>query len=117
MLEIPCTKQLRALSPDFLALQSSHRSINGVLVTAEDHGEFDFHSRYFWPWSGSDEDPVTGGTHTFLAKYWSRKKGKSKLRSFQSSKRTGQMEVDVIDENHMTILGQAVVVLEGILSI
>ncbi len=46
-------------------------SINGVLITAiSERNDFDFESRYFWPWSGTNEDPVTGATHTFLAKYW-----------------------------------------------
>jgi PhzF family phenazine biosynthesis protein len=76
MLEISSTKDLAGLRPDFNALLKSHGSINGVLVTARADDGFDFHSRYFWPWSGTNEDPVTGGTHTFLAKYWGHKLGK-----------------------------------------
>ena len=45
----------------------SHNGINGVLVTAPSETDgYDFRSRYFWPWSGTNEDPVTGGTHTTL---------------------------------------------------
>ena len=31
---------------------------------------YDFVSRYFAPWVGIDEDPVTGSAHTVLAPYW-----------------------------------------------
>ena len=72
LLEIESSTILSGLSPDFEKLKRSHNAINGVLVTAVSEKEnYDFESRYFWPWSGTNEDPVTGGTHTFLAKYWS----------------------------------------------
>jgi len=74
LLEIDCSDVLRRLTPKFEALLQSEDSINGVLVTAKSKKEnYDFESRYFWPWSGTNEDPVTGGTHTFLAKYWGAK--------------------------------------------
>lgn len=117
LLEIADPQELAALDPDFSALYRSHNSINGVLVTAASGTDgYDFHSRYFWPWSGTNEDPVTGGTHTFLAKYWSPRLGKTKMKSFQSSKRTGFMEVELID-GKLRIKGQAVIVLEGQLTI
>jgi PhzF family phenazine biosynthesis protein len=113
ILEIGRCDDLALLRPDFHALLRSHDSINGVLVTARADDGFDFHSRYFWPWSGTNEDPVTGGTHTFLAKYWSDKLGKRTMRSFQASERTGQMEVELVDDGTLLIRGSAVVVLEG----
>jgi PhzF family phenazine biosynthesis protein len=109
---------LKNLNPDFEALYRSDASINGVLVTALSANDaFDFHSRYFWPWSGTNEDPVTGGTHTFLTKYWSKRLKKTKMKSFQSSARSGYMEVELINDSKMTIKGQAVVVFEGNLKI
>lgn len=117
LLEIADPQELAALDPDCSALYRSHNSINGVLVTAASGTDgYDFHSRYFWPWSGTNEDPVTGGTHTFLAKYWASRLGKTKMKSFQSSKRTGFMEVELID-GKLRIKGQAVIVLEGQLTI
>lgn len=113
MLEVDGTETVEKLAPDFRALVASHDSINGVLVTAAATDEFDFHSRYFWPWSGSDEDPVTGGTHTFMAKYWSDKLNKTQLRSFQASHRTGQMDVELTPDNRLLIRGSAVLVLAG----
>lgn len=113
LLEIADCQALSRLSPDFAALLKSHDSINGVVVTAPSKGDgFDFHSRYFWPWSGTDEDPVTGGTHTFLAKYWSERLGRKKMRSFQSSRRSGSMDVEVSNDE-LVITSQAIIVLEG----
>lgn len=113
MLEIAETGILANLSPDYQALRASHDTINGVLVTAPSTtDDYDFHSRYFWPWSGTNEDPVTGGTHTFLAPYWASKLGKSSLRSFQSSKRSGFMQVD-IENDQLFITSQARIVLSG----
>jgi PhzF family phenazine biosynthesis protein len=112
MLEIDSDILLANLHPDYKSLRESHNSINGVLVTAKSEGEFDFHSRYFWPWSGTNEDPVTGGTHTFLAKYWSEKLGKTKMKSFQSSLRSGSMEIEIID-NTLYLKGNAVIIFKG----
>lgn len=125
LLEIADTAVLAALTPDFTALRAAHDSIAGVLVTAradsddsddsddfDEADDFDFHSRYFWPWSGTNEDPVTGGTHTFLAPWWSAKIGRTRLRSFQASERSGSMEVEV-HSGGVRIFANAVIVLEG----
>jgi PhzF family phenazine biosynthesis protein len=117
LLEIADAEELAGLDPDFVALQRSDNSINGVLVTAPSERDgYDFHSRYFWPWSGTNEDPVTGGTHTFLAKYWASRLGKTRMKSFQSSKRTGFMEVELVADK-LRIQGQAIIVFEGRLTI
>ena len=117
LLELSSPDEVADMEPDFAALLRSHHSINGVLVTAASGSDgYDFHSRYFWPWSGTNEDPVTGGSHTFLAKYWSSRLGKTKMMSFQASKRTGFMEVE-FNEGKLKINGQAVIVFEGRLAI
>jgi len=116
LIEISDSQVLKNLQPDYAALYRSHNSINGVLVTAPStQSNFDFESRYFWPWSGTTEDPVTGATHTFLAKYWSDKLGKRKMNSFQCSERTGFMEVELIGEDTLIIKSVAQIVLEGLL--
>lgn len=108
LIEIKSAVELANLKPDFTALVHSHTGINGVLVTAvSDHENFDFHYRYFWPWAGTNEDPVTGGVQTFLTKYWA-----TKLNAFQSSSRTGTMQTQFLDDK-VFILGEAVTVLEG----
>ncbi|MBP1838879.1 PhzF family phenazine biosynthesis protein [Formosa algae] len=116
LLEIESSEVLKQLSPDFERLKRAHNSINGVLVTARSqrHG-FDFESRYFWPWSGTNEDPVTGGTHTFLAKYWSERLNKKKMNSYQCSERTGFMEVELIGNDTLSIKSQAQIVFKGAL--
>ena len=112
MLEIDSSEVLAALTPDFSALLRSHQNINGVLVTAPSSGEHDFHYRYFWPWAGTNEDPVTGGVQTFLAKYWSQKLKKTKMKAFQSSQRTGFMTVELLNDK-VLIYGKAQIMLEG----
>jgi len=114
LLEIADSLFLEDLRPDYVALIRSHKNINGVLVTASSQREgYDFESRYFWPWSGTNEDPVTGGTHTFLTPYWTKRLGKHKMKSFQCSARSGFMEVELIGENKITITGQARILLQG----
>jgi len=94
-------------------LINSYDGINGVLVTAQAlNGLHDFHYRYFWPWAGTNEDPVTGGVQTFLTKYWAEKLHKTSLIAFQSSARTGIMSTELKGDK-VVISGKAVVVMEG----
>ncbi|MEO8402985.1 MAG: PhzF family phenazine biosynthesis isomerase [Chitinophagaceae bacterium] len=117
LIEIKGTKALAELRPDFLLLVNSYKGINGVLMTAQsDSSDFDFHYRYFWPWVGTNEDPVTGGVQTFLTKYWATKLNKNKLNAFQSSARTGMMNTELYQGN-VFIYGEAVTVFEGELKI
>lgn len=54
LIEINDSGVLANLRPDFTALKQSHDGINGVLVTAPSKtDDYDFHSRYFWPWAGT----------------------------------------------------------------
>lgn len=113
LIEIKDTKSLADLRPDFLSLVNSYEGINGVVVTAQSDGiDFDFHYRYFWPWAGTNEDPVTGGIQTFLTKYWAIKLNKNKLNAFQSSARTGTMNTELFQDK-VFIYGEAVTVFEG----
>lgn len=118
LLEIEDAQILKNLKPDFAALKESHAKINGVLVTAKsDRENYDFESRYFWPWSGTNEDPVTGGTHTFLAKYWSDRLSKKSMNSFQCSERSGFMKVVILSPNKMSIESKAIIIFEGTLKV
>ena len=113
LIEISDSKELADLKPDFLALINSYSGINGVLVTAKSNSpDFDFHYRYFWPWAGTNEDPVTGGVQTFLTKYWAKKLEKNKFQAFQSSSRTGIMETELINDK-VLIYGEAVITFDG----
>lgn len=113
LIEIKSAHELAVLKPDFVALINSYTGINGVLVTAiSDNENVDFHYRYFWPWAGTNEDPVTGGVQTFLTKYWATKLNKTKLNAYQSSLRTGTMSTELFEDT-ICIVGEAVTVLEG----
>ena len=113
LLEIADSDELAGLRPDFAALLASRTGIIGVVVTARaKNGPYDFHSRYFWPWAGTNEDPATGSTHTFLTGYWSERLGKTKLKAYQASERSGFMDVELCDGRVM-IQSQAIIVLEG----
>ena len=113
LIEIADADLLAQLNPDFNTLVNSCKGINGILVTAVAKDSlYDYHYRYFWPWAGTNEDPVTGGVQTFLAKYWQDKLGKSTMRAFQSSARTGSMGIELKD-NKVLVKGEAVIVLAG----
>ena len=95
----------------------------GVIVTAAGagrdggaggDGDFDIVSRYFAPWLGIDEDPVTGSAHCALAPYWSRILGRSELRACQASKRGGSMVVR-LNGNRVELVGDSVIVASGVL--
>ena len=117
LLEIESGKELENLKPDFSVLRNIETSISGVLVTAKSIREnFDYEYRYFFPWSGADEDPVTGGVQSFLAKYWSDKLNKGKMKAFQSSKRTGSMEIEITNDAVM-IRSNAVIFTTGIMNL
>ncbi|WP_026934268.1 PhzF family phenazine biosynthesis protein [Christiangramia echinicola] len=117
LLEIEGSEKLRNLKPDFSILRNIKTSISGVLVTAKSENEnIDYEYRYFFPWSGADEDPVTGGVQSFLAKYWSKKLKKRKMKAFQSSERTGKMEVEILDDS-VAIESNAVIFTSGIMNL
>ncbi|XP_029419210.1 phenazine biosynthesis-like domain-containing protein 1 [Nannospalax galili] len=61
--------------------------VKGLILTlkGEPGGQtpaYDFYSRYFAPWVGLAEDPVTGSAHTVLSSYWSEQLGKKEMRDF-----------------------------------
>ncbi|MFZ1679210.1 MAG: PhzF family phenazine biosynthesis isomerase [Saprospiraceae bacterium] len=113
LLEISDVDLLASLRPDYTALLSSYHDINGVLVTAPaGDKEYDYHYRYFWPWSGTNEDPVTGGVQTFLAKYWGERLNKKIMKAFQSSGRTGYMNIELHGEK-VLLSSEAVIIVAG----
>lgn len=76
---------------------------------------FDFYSRYFAPWVGVAEDPVTGSAHTVLSSYWSRQLGKKNMRAFQCSPRGGELDISLRPDGRVDIKGGAALVMEGTL--
>uniref|UniRef100_UPI00356685A9 PhzF family phenazine biosynthesis protein n=1 Tax=Ilyobacter sp. TaxID=3100343 RepID=UPI00356685A9 len=76
-------------------------------------GDYDFISRYFNPWAGINEDPVTGTVHTLLAAYWSEILKKDELKAYQASKRGGEMLLKLKDNMRLEIIGDFVITLKG----
>jgi PhzF family phenazine biosynthesis protein len=122
LVELDDEAKVRNLAPDFKALRSikSEVPFDGVIVTAKDGKGLDregsekpdFVSRFFAPWVGVDEDPVTGAAHTALGPYWAKRLNRNQLKAHQLSARGGELQVKVEDERvHLT--GEAVVVLSG----
>lgn len=103
------------LRPDFRRLRAAHCPfpIKGVGVTAYDGEQYDFVSRYFNPWAGVDEDPVTGSVHTLLATFWRQRLGKEELKAFQASPRGGELLLRPIADGRVELSGEAVIVLRG----
>ncbi|KAL9962654.1 hypothetical protein ACROYT_G031775 [Oculina patagonica] len=118
-------EDLENLSPDFQAMMDAHSSgvVRGVIVTLQGTGSngcvdscgtvYDFVSRYFAPWVGIPEDPVTGSAHTVLASYWSSRLQKNDFYARQCSSRGGELRIHVRQDNRVDVAGQAVLVLQG----
>lgn len=86
--------------------------ILGVAVTAPGSGDVDFVSRFFAPWVGVDEDPVTGVAHTVLGPYWAGETGRTSFSARQLSRRGGEIGVQVEGER-VRLTGRAAIVLRG----
>ncbi len=118
LLEIEDYNTLVNLTPNFAVLQKSIDTIDGLIVTAKSKNDkYDFYSRYFWPWVGTNEDPVTGAAHTVLAKYWGDKLGKKDMSAFQASERGGYMNLKIVGGDMLEVRSNAVIVFEGIINI
>ena len=88
----------------------------GVSVTSPGIDEVDFVSRFFGPWVGVDEDPVTGMAHTVLGPYWMDELGREELLARQVSGRRGEIRLGR-REDRILVSGQAVTILKGSLNL
>lgn len=107
-------KTILEMNPDFNALLNYEEAI--VVTAKADNPKYDFISRCFCAFDGTMEDPVTGSTHCTLAPYWSQKLGKKELIAFQASKRGGELFLN-LTKNSVDITGQAIIVIEGVLTL
>ncbi|KAJ2684276.1 hypothetical protein IWW39_005014 [Coemansia spiralis] len=101
------------LSPELVAA-GERENVIGVIATAKSSSH-DFCSRFFAPWCGIDEDPVTGSAHTVLGPFWQERLGKKKFEAYQCSKRGGEVYVqtEFNDDGDVDIYGDAVTVVNG----
>ena len=113
---LPSEQAVLAVEPDFGALRRVvlPGAAMGVAVTAPGDGGVDFVSRFFAPWLGVDEDPVTGVAHTTLAPYWAAVLGRTEMEARQRSARGGALVARVLGDR-VELAGHAVTVASGTL--
>jgi PhzF family phenazine biosynthesis protein len=110
---VDSAQRIHELSPDFTGLRKVPG--RGVLVSSlSSEPAQDFICRYFAPWVGVDEDPVTGSAFCALAVYWCEQLGKPSLRGYQASERGGFMDV-LLSAPRVKLTGMAVTVLKGLM--
>jgi PhzF family phenazine biosynthesis protein len=119
LIRVEDPETVRSLVPDFnLMVQDTHGlDVNGVMVTAPGDPPYDFTSRFFAPWWGVDEDPVTGAAHTVLTPYWSALLDKEEMYAHQASSRGGSLVVRMAPDDRVNLIGNAVIVMRGELRI
>ena len=98
----------------FQFFRKSGKVVRGVSITkaCAENEELDFVSRYFSPWNGIPEDPVTGSAYTQLAPYWAAKLGKNKFKAKQMSLRGGELYCEILGDR-VLISGKAAKYMEG----
>lgn len=115
LVALPSEDAVLAVRPDFgaMARLALPGALMGVAVTAPGaEPEVDFVSRFFAPWLGVDEDPVTGVAHTTLTPWWAGILGKAEMSARQRSRRGGSLQVRNRGDR-VELIGQAVTVASG----
>ncbi|MFM4995256.1 PhzF family phenazine biosynthesis protein [Aeromonas sanarellii] len=111
LLELGSEEAVRALTPDFHALRALPG--RGLMVTAPSSDpDHDFVSRYFAPWVGVDEDPVTGSNHCALVPFWAERLGKMRLKARQISARGGELRL-ILQGERVLMAGRALTLWQG----
>lgn len=113
VIRLATTEQVLAARPDYRLLRNSHpgEGIVGISLTAERPGG-GIHSRFFAPWVGVDEDPVTGMAHTALAPFWMDRLGQVEIHARQGLDRQGELVLRG-HSPRVHLLGEAVTVVRG----
>eukprot|EP00879_Flechtneria_rotunda_P006739 GHRR01007080.1.p1 GENE.GHRR01007080.1~~GHRR01007080.1.p1 ORF type:complete len:176 (+),score=48.64 GHRR01007080.1:982-1509(+) len=123
-------QDLEALQPHLAGMKDAlpAADLTGLIIavrgdaadTGDQHGGqqdgYHFFSRFFAPWVGIPEDPVTGSAHAVLGPYWSQALGgTTSMKARQCSVRGGDVWVDMQAEaGRVVISGEAVVVMRGV---
>lgn len=118
IVEVADKETLLNIKPDFVkAIQTSDNIKELVVTVKSSDKEYDFYSRCFCPWIGINEDPVTGASHSVLAKYWGDKLNRTEMKAFQSSKRGGFMSLKILNDNELEVISNAKIIFEGKINI
>ncbi|PIK56374.1 hypothetical protein BSL78_06748 [Apostichopus japonicus] len=111
-------EELEKMSPNPAVMMAAYKTgeVMGVIIKLkgsrengavdEDGRVYDFISRYFAPWNGINEDPVTGAAHTVLSPYWSNVLGKKEMYARQCSARGGNLEIKMRDDGRVDLSGK-----------
>jgi len=110
VIQVASVEIVRSLAPDFRALR--RLAGRGIAVTAAGGYPYDFVSRYFAPWVGVDEDPVTGSIHCALAGFWAERLGKREMLAWQASSRGGEIRLRS-EGQRVKLGGRAVTIAAG----
>ncbi|NXE96872.1 PBLD protein, partial [Menura novaehollandiae] len=108
-------EELKVSAERFLSAEKTGK-VKGLILTLKGNSSgkgHDFYSRYFAPWYGVLEDPVTGSAHAVLSSYWSEQLGKKEMLAFQCSRRGGELKIALRSDGRVDIAGQTAVVLKG----
>ncbi len=100
-------EQVKCLEPN----QKLLMNIDGRIQNATAAGiNVDCVSRSFCPKLSIAEDPVCGSAHCQIAAYWSDVLGKRIIKAFQTSKRGGYLQCELLDDGRIAISGEAALV-------
>lgn len=114
VIEVESLEVLLNIKPDFFKALQVSDAIKELVITAKSQdSNYDFYSRCFCPWIGINEDPVTGASHSVLAKYWGDILGKTEMKAYQASKRGGYLHLKVINETTLEVKSKATIIFSG----
>jgi PhzF family phenazine biosynthesis protein len=113
LVELENEDAVKNCEPDFTLMK---KHFDKIIITAKGNS-IDFVSRFFAPHAGVNEDPVTGSAHSQLIPYWSEKLGKKKMHALQLSRRGGELWVEQLNKERVTISGQCVFYMKGEVSL
>lgn len=113
LLIYPDPDYIRQIKPDFQALlRLQDPRYHGIIVSAAAKGDPDYICRYFAPWEGINEDPVTGSAQTCLGPFWRERLNRDVLSGYQASLRGGSFQIG-FREDRVLITGSALIWLSG----
>lgn len=87
-----------------------------IITSLSERKNIDFVVRCFAPNSGINEDPVTGSAQCGLAPVWNLKTGSKEFKVEQLSKRTGQLQVKLVN-NQVEINGDSITIFKAEINI
>ena len=106
--------EIKALKPtgDLEAILLQVKAGSLLATSPGDGAPYDFVSRFFAPYFGVPEDPVTGSAHTALTPFWAKRLGRKQLKARQASPRGGDL-LCTDDGAHVILQGPCALYLRG----